>query len=175
MGTVQHGGSPSIEVLTLALAGEAFALEAAIVSEILDVVPITEVPNAPQHVRGLINVRGKVVPLVDMRARFGMAPAQHTIDTRIVVIELTLDEEPSIVGLVADKVYEVARIAADSIEATPRVGLRWRADFIRGISRRGSDFLIILDLIRILASDQQPFISETTHDSDHARPIRAGK
>jgi len=148
-----NGGSDSTEILTFGLAGQAFALEATIVSEILDVVPITTVPNAPLHAPGLINVRGKVVPLVDLRVRLGMPRQDNSIDTRIVVIEIILDGEPTIVGLLADKVYEVTEINPDSIEPTPRVGMKWRPEFIRGIGRRGNDFLVVLDIDRVFSAD----------------------
>lgn len=151
MGTV-HTISRPVEILTLALSGEAFALEAVIVREILDLVTITTVPNAPEHAQGLINVRGKVVPLVDLRVRLGMTRQPNTIDTRIVVIEITLDGEPTMVGLLADKVYEVTEIDMQAIETTPKVGMRWPPEFIRGIGHRsGGDFLIILDIDRVFA------------------------
>lgn len=152
MGTV-HSLARPIEILTLALCGEAFALEAVIVREILDLIPITIVPNAPRYATGLINVRGKVVPLVDLRVRFGMTPDPTTIDTRIVVIEVIQDGEPTMVGLLADKVYEVTEIDMQAIETTPKVGMRWPPEFIRGISRRNGDFLIVLDIDRVFASE----------------------
>ncbi|EME69552.1 CheW protein [Paramagnetospirillum caucaseum] len=152
MGNV-HTLSRPVEILTLALSGEAFALEATIVREILDLVPITTVPNAPRYATGLINVRGKVVPLVDLRVRLGMTVEPRTIDTRIVVIEATLDGELTMVGLLADKVYEVAEINMQSIESTPKVGMRWPPEFIRGIGRRNGGFLIILDIDRVFASE----------------------
>ena len=152
MGTI-HTITRPVEILTLGLSGEAFALEAALVSEILDLVSITEVPNAPRHAPGLINVRGKVVPLVDLRVRLGMEVHPNTIDTRIVVIETMLEGEPTIVGLLADKVYEVTEIDMQAIESTPKVGMTWPAEFIRGVGRRnGGDFLIILDIDHIFSS-----------------------
>jgi len=163
----------STEVLTLGLSGESFAVEAAAVREILDLVPITDVPKASGHARGLINVRGKVVPLVDLRVRFGMDPTTPTIDTRVVVIEVTIDDEPEIVGFLADKVHEVARIDAAAIEATPRVGIHWRSEFIRGVGRRGADFLFILDINRIFVSDQQTSIGDGIRGGDRARPDHA--
>jgi len=163
----------SMEVLTLGLSGEAFAVEAAAVREILDLVSVTDVPNAPGHARGLVNVRGKVVPLVDLRVRFGMEPTTPTIDTRVVVIEVTIDDEPEIVGFLADKVHEVARIDAAAIEVTPRVGIHWRSEFIRGVGRRGADFLFILDINRIFVSDQQTSIGDGIRGGDRARPDHA--
>jgi len=141
------------EILTLSLSGEAFAVEAGIVSEILDMVPLTLVPNAPAYAPALINVRGRVVPLVDFRVRLGMESRGTSIDTRIVVVEVLIEGEPTIIGILADKVYEVTEIDLETIDQTPRVGMRWRSEFIRGIGRRGGDFLIILDIERIIACE----------------------
>lgn len=145
----------AIEVLTLSLQGEVFALPAGIVSEILDFVPITEVPNAQPFVGGLINVRGKVVPFADLRFKFGMDRPDATLDTRIVVIEVNLGGEPTIVGILAEKVYEVTIVAPSALEETPRIGMRWRPEFIRCIGKRENDFVIILDIDNVFAFDDR--------------------
>ncbi len=145
----------ALEVLTLSLQGEVFALPAGIVSEILDFVPITEVPNAQPFVGGLINVRGKVVPFADLRFKFGMDRPEATLDTRIVVIEVNLGGEPTIVGILAEKVYEVTIVAPSALEETPRIGMRWRSEFIRCIGKRENDFVIILDIDNVFAFDDR--------------------
>ncbi|WP_372395443.1 chemotaxis protein CheW [Azospirillum sp. HJ39] len=142
----------SFEALTLGLGGEIFAIDANAVHEILDLVPQTEVPGAPAMVGHLINVRGKVVPLADLRIRFGMERTPPTIDTRIVVVEIELDGEPTVVGLLADKVYEVTGITGASIEDTPDIGMRWNPDLIKGIGKRGTDFIVIPDIVRIFTT-----------------------
>ncbi len=139
------------EILTLGLHGETFAVPAGIVREILDLVPVTEVPNAPLFAAGLINVRGKVVPLADLRVPLAMERIPPTIDSRIVVVEVDLAGEPTIVGILADKVHEVTEIAEAAMEQTPRIGMRWRPEFIKGIGKRGDDFIIILDIDRVFA------------------------
>jgi len=139
----------TMEMLTLNLQGETFAIEAARIQEILDLVPMTHVPNGRPFIDALINVRGKVVPLADLRLKFGLPRTESTIDTRIVVIEINLDGEPTTVGILADKVYEVTELARASMEETPRIGMRWRAEFIRGIAKHGDDFIIIPDIDRI--------------------------
>ena len=138
-------------VLTLALQGEIFAVEAARVREILDQIPITDVPGADRFVNGLINVRGRVVPLADLRLKFGMEPRPPTIDTRIVVIEVEIDGDPTIVGIRADKVFEVTELAPSALEETPRIGLRWRPDFITCIGKRDGDFIAVLDIGRVFS------------------------
>ncbi|MFN3512341.1 MAG: chemotaxis protein CheW [Phenylobacterium sp.] len=141
-----------MKVVTLDLDGEVFAIEAESVREILDPPPITQVPNAPPFVDGLINVRGRVVPLADLRVMFGMERRAADAHTRIVVLEIELDEEPTIVGVRADRVYDVTDIEPTTIEEAPKVGMRWRADFVRGVGKRGDDFIIVPNLGRIFAT-----------------------
>ncbi len=142
----------ALEILTLGLEGEIFAIDVAHVREILDLVPVTEVPNSRPFVPGLINVRGSVVPLADLRLKFGMEPRPPTIDARIVVIEIEIDGLPTTVGIRADKVYEVTELAPQALAEAPRVGMRWRPDYIRGIGKRGGDFVVVLDIARIFAT-----------------------
>lgn len=139
----------SMTALTIRLGDEQFAVEAGSVREILDVVPITHVPNAPEFVSGLINVRGRVVPLADMRVMFDMDRPEPSEDTRIVVMEIDMEGEPTIVGILADKVHDVTTIEAASMEEAPRVGMRWRPEFVRAIGKRNGSFIIIPDLGRI--------------------------
>jgi purine-binding chemotaxis protein CheW len=141
----------AIEVLTLDLDGHTFAVPAAYVHEILDLVPVTEVPGASPFVAGLVNVRGRVVPFADLRHKFGMPIKPSTIDTRIVVIEVDLDGDRTMVGLVADKVHEVTEIAAADVEETPRIGLTWRREYIDCIGKLGNDFVVVLDIAEIFS------------------------
>jgi purine-binding chemotaxis protein CheW len=147
MNTVQPEGA--MTALTIRLQDELFAVEASRVREILDLVPITEVPNAPSFVGGLINVRGRVVPLADLRVMFGMERPEPDEDTRIVVMEVDIDGEPTIAGILADKVHDVTDIEAASIEEAPKVGMRWRPEFVKGIGKRNGGFIIIPDMEKI--------------------------
>jgi purine-binding chemotaxis protein CheW len=139
-----------LDVLTLGIGGETFAIEAGMVREILDLVPVTDVPGAREFVRGVVNVRGRIVPLADLRWQFGMKQTPPTADTRIIVLELELDGEATPVGILADRVHEVTQLATASLESAPRVGMRWRPEFIRGVGMRGGDLIILPDLARIL-------------------------
>ncbi|EPC00490.1 hypothetical protein L861_05995 [Litchfieldella anticariensis FP35 = DSM 16096] len=143
----------AMQALILDLGGEIFAIDAAQVREILDEVPITQVPNARPFVDGLINVRGRVVPLADLRVAFGMTRTATDEDSRIVVIEIELGGESSIVAIYADRVYDVTDIETASIEEAPKVGMRWRSEYVRGISRRGESFVIIPNLERIFVEE----------------------
>ena len=141
--------SGAMRALTLRLQDEVFAIEAGSVREILDLVPITEVPNAPAFVGGLINVRGRVVPLADLRVMFDMDRPPPDKDTRIVVIEIDIGGEPTVVGILADKVHDVTDIEAAAIQDAPRIGMRWRPEFVRSIGRRNGTFVVIPNLERI--------------------------
>jgi len=153
----------SMKALTLRLHDEIFAIEAGSVREILDLAPVTEVPSAPAYANGLINVRGRVVPLADLRVVFGMDRPPADKDTRIVVLETEIDGEPTVVGIVADKVHEVTEIDAASVEDGPRVGMRWRADFVAGIGKRNGDFIIIPDLARIFELEGRNTATDTNN------------
>jgi purine-binding chemotaxis protein CheW len=148
-------GNRPLEVLTFDLQGDMFAVEAVHVREILDLVTITEVPKSNPFVNGLINVRGKVVPLADLRIKFGMEQRPPTVDTRIVVLEIEFEGEPVAVGIRADKVHEVTEIPATELQDTPKVGMRWRPEFIRCIGKRGDNFMVVLDIARVFSAAAQ--------------------
>jgi purine-binding chemotaxis protein CheW len=139
----------SHQVLMLGLAGEVFALDARLIREILDPVAVTRVPGAKHFVSSVLNVRGKVIPLADLRQRFGMAPAATTADTRIIVIETDISGEPTTVGIIADKVHEVTELDHASLQAPPPVGMRWQPEFIAAIGKWKGDFIVVPNLERI--------------------------
>ena len=151
MTAMTQANDRSLVVLILELQGESLAIETSYVREILDPVPVTGVPGALPAVDGLINVRGRVVPLADLRLIFGMPQQQAGRDARIVVIEVPIDGDPTTVGIRADKVNEVTELAATLLESTPRIGLRWEPEFITCIGKRNGDFVAVLDMGRIFS------------------------
>jgi purine-binding chemotaxis protein CheW len=140
----------SRQVLMLGLAGEMFALDARQVREILDPVPVTRVPGAQSFVSSVLNVRGKVIPLADLRVRFGMPPATITPDTRFIVLEIELADEPTTIGIVADKVYEVTDLDISTLQKAPPIGMRWRPEFIAAIAKWKDEFIIVPNMKQIL-------------------------
>lgn len=142
-----------LEVLTFDLNGETFALEAGVVREILDLVPATIVPGASAFVQKIINFRGRVIPLADIRLPFGMEPQEPTIDSRIVVISLQMSGEEVLVGLLTDRVNEVTNLPRAACEPPPSVGMRWRPDYIHCLVKRGGEFVILPDLQAIFLSN----------------------
>jgi len=148
-------GRTELEVLTFDIAGEMFAIEAVKVQEILDLLPETPVPGAKAFVGSVINFRGKVIPLADIRLAFGMEATVPTIDSRIIVIELDIEGEPTLTGIRTDKVNEVTTLERSAGEPPPSVGMRWRPDFIDCLVRRGGEFIIIPNLQTIFSSQQE--------------------
>lgn len=143
-GLVPWNSDDQLEVLVFDLGGQSFALEAVLVREILDTMPETRVPGAPALVGHVINFRGRIIPLADLHLAFGMPVSAATKDSRIVVIELDLDGEPTIIGLRTDKVHEVATFGAATSEDAPVVGLRWKREHVRSLVRHGNDDIVVL-------------------------------
>lgn len=144
--------SGQLEVLTFDLEEDTFAVEAALVQEIIDLSPETKVPGARPLVGSVINFRGRVIPLADFRLAFGMQPGEATLDSRIVVIELDLDGEPTLIGIKTDKVHEVASLARHTSEDPPAVGMRWRRNFIRSLVRRDQGVVVLPDVHAIFST-----------------------
>ncbi|MBP0110386.1 chemotaxis protein CheW [Bradyrhizobium vignae] len=142
--------SSAMQVVMIGLGEEKFALDAGLVREIIDPVPVTQVAGARAFVPSVINVRGNVIPLADLRIRFGMPQLDNSADTRIVVIEIEIDNEPVLVGVTADKVYEVTEISQADVQQTPRVGMHWKPEFIRFIAKWREEFVIVPNMERIL-------------------------
>lgn len=141
----------ALEVLTFGLGGETFALEAGIVREILDVMPLTQVPGADPMAAAVINFRGRIVPFADLRLAFGMEAQASSEDNRIIVIELELDGNPTLIGLAADRVNEVTVLKAEDAEEAPIIGIRWPRENVRCLVRREGDVVVLPDLSMLFA------------------------
>lgn len=144
--------------ITFRLGDELFAINVFQVREVLDMGPITRVPTAPTYLRGVVNVRGKAIAVVDLRARFGLPPTPDTPETRIVVLELELDGELCVVGGVADSVHEVLEIEQQQLEPPPHLASRWRSQVVRGMFRREQDFVQLLDAASVFTDELQAIV-----------------
>jgi purine-binding chemotaxis protein CheW len=142
------------QYLTFKLRNEIFATDVAKVREVLDLTTITAIPRTPEFMRGVINLRGAVVPVVDLRLCFEMTKTESTRNTCIVVVEVMLDSESTVIGALADSVEEVIDLEPDQIEPAPRIGTQIRTDFIRGIGKRETQFIMILDIDRVFSADE---------------------
>jgi purine-binding chemotaxis protein CheW len=148
--------------LTFKLGDELFALNVSQVREVLDLTTITKVPRAPEFMRGVINVRGSVVPVVDMRTKFGLERVSDTQDTRTIVLDLSMDGETTVIGALADSVHEVVELDPGQIEAPPKIGMRWKSEFIKGIGKRNETFIIILDIDRVFSAEEMELVGVTS-------------
>jgi purine-binding chemotaxis protein CheW len=148
-GTATHDDA-AMQVVMIGLGDEKFALDAGLVRDIIDPIPATRVAGARAFLPSVINVRGNVIPLADLRIRFGMPMTDDSTETRIVVIEIDIDNDPVLVGVMADKVYEVTEISRTDVQQTPRVGMHWKPEFIRFITKWRDEFVIVPNMERIL-------------------------
>jgi purine-binding chemotaxis protein CheW len=139
------------QYLTFKLADEVFAVEVGKVREILEYIPITRVPRTPDFMRGVINVRGSVVPVIDLRLKFGMTETEQSVDTCINVLEIAMEEESVVLGALADSVQEVIELEPGQIEPAPRIGTHIRTDMIKGMGKRDNGFIMILDIDKVFS------------------------
>ncbi len=148
------------QYLTFMLGDEVFAIEISKVREVLDFTAITKVPRTPDFMRGVINLRGNVVPVVDMRLKFGMTKTENTVNTCIIIVEIALDGDITVLGALADSVQEVIELEPDKIEPAPRIGTRLRTDFIKGMGKREEQFIIILDIDKVFSVEELSLVQD---------------
>jgi purine-binding chemotaxis protein CheW len=144
----------SQQYVTFSLGDELFGVEVNRAREILSVTPVTKVPQTPEYLLGVINLRGQVVPVIDMRLKLGLPVSEETEDTCVIVVEVHVDGEELIVGALADAVREVLEIRSDQIEPAPRLGTRLKTEFITGMGKVEEQFLILLNIDRVFNSDE---------------------
>ena len=158
----------STQYLTFTLDEELFALDIAKVREVLDYTSITKVPQTPDFMRGVINLRGSVVPVVDMRSKFNMPLAETTVNTCIIIVEVEIDGDGTVLGAMADSVQEVLELAPEQIEPPPRIGSKLKTDFIKGMGKRDDHFVIILDIDKVFSASELSLVEESLVPSSAA-------
>ncbi len=149
------------QYLTFNVGEELFAVDVGQVREVLELSAITRIPNSPPFMRGVINVRGSVVPVVDMRRKFGLPPVEHTVETCIVVMEVELEGEQVVLGALVDAVEEVIELEPKDVERAPRIGTQLDTEFIRGMGKLEEKFIIILDINRVFTGEELAQIRQT--------------
>lgn len=162
----------SQQYVTFSLGDELFGVEVKRTREILSLTPVTKVPQTPDYLLGVINLRGHVVPVIDMRLKLGMAAGEESEDTCIIVIEVMIDEEAIIVGAMADAVKEVLEIHTSQIEPPPKLGTRLKTEFITGMGKVNEQFLILLNVDQVFNSEEIALVQSVadqnleTHETD---------
>lgn len=142
------------QYLTFTLADEVFAVDVARVREILEMPSITKVPQVPDFMRGVINLRGCVVPVIDLRLKFGMQETAQTVNTCIIVVEVAMDGENIVLGALADSVQEVIEMEPSQIEAAPHIGTHLNTEFIQGMGKHNDRFVMILDIDKVFSGSE---------------------
>jgi purine-binding chemotaxis protein CheW len=153
------------QYLTFQLAGETFAIGILAIKEILEYVPLTRVPLMPPFIRGVMNLRGAVVPVIDLARRFGRAATQIGRRTGIVIIEVTYEEQQLYIGVLVDAVHEVLAIPAADIEPPPQFGGKIRADFITGMAKVGARFVVLLHVEHVLSVEEMTQLTDLQADA----------
>jgi len=158
----------SNQYLTFVLDEEDFALEIMKVKEVLDYINITRVPRMPGYLCGVINLRGNVVPVIDLRLKLGMSKIQRTVDTCIVIMEIHMDGELVQMGALTDAVKGVIELESKDIVSAPKLGTRLNTEFIRGMGKQDDQFIIILDIDRVLSADDVAILQDV---KDLTQPV----
>ena len=154
------GITETVQYLTFKLDDEIFALDVSKVREILEITNITKVPQTPDYMRGVINLRGSVVPVIDMRLKFGMTETNQTVNTCIIVTEVNMDGDTTVLGTLADSVQEVVEMEPDNIEPAPHIGTKLNTAFIKGMGKVDADFVMILDIDKVFSADELSDMSQ---------------
>jgi purine-binding chemotaxis protein CheW len=162
------------QYLTFILDEEVFSLEIERVREVLDYTIITKVPRTPSYLEGVINLRGGVVPVVDLRTKLGMRAGDVTVNTCIIIVETMVDGDRIVLGLLADAVQEVLDLDRESIKPAPRIGTKLDTGFIKGLGRQSDRFLMILDIDRLFTADELITVQgarDSTEQTGSAQPV----
>jgi purine-binding chemotaxis protein CheW len=159
------------QYLTFKLEDEVYATDIAQVREVLEYTRVTKVPRTPEYMRGVINLRGHVVPVLDVKLRFGMERTEQTVNTCIIIVEVHLDGEKTVIGALADSVQEVIEMDAAQIQPAPRIGTRLNTEFIRGMGKRDEQFVIILDIERVFSAEEIGAARATAEQSPMAEAV----
>ncbi|MCP4294408.1 MAG: purine-binding chemotaxis protein CheW [Proteobacteria bacterium] len=148
------------QFLAFNLAEEVFAFDISKVREVLEFDVVTKVPQTPMMMKGVINLRGSVVPVIDMRIKFDMGDLDITVNTVIIIIEVDLDGESTMIGALVDSVKEVMDLDSEHIEPPPSIGTRLNTEYIKGMGKHNGQFVIILDVEKVFSSDELESIQE---------------
>lgn len=157
------------QYLSFRLDGELFAIDVSCVREVIDRTEMTRIPRMPEFMRGVINLRGNVVPVVDLQMKFGIGQVAMTVDTCIVVLEVNMDEEATVVGALVDAVQEVFELGPSQIEPPPKMGARLNTEFIEGMGRLDDEFVILLDADRVFSALEIEAVQSATNKERHSR------
>jgi purine-binding chemotaxis protein CheW len=162
--TNQETGQDIRQYLTFMIGGEEYAVSLLKVKEIIEYDVVTEVPKTPEWVRGVINLRGNVVPVIDLAVKFRLAPSVAGKLTCIVITEVQCEGEATVMGIMADSVRQVIDLKPESIEVPPNFGTRVKVDYLLGMARSGKKFCLILDTEKVLSTEELLELPDSAHE-----------
>ena len=142
------------QFLSFFLDDEVFAFDVSRVREVLDRTELTRVPRMPAFMRGVLNLRGSVLPVVDLGVRFGMGAIDETLDTCIIVVDVDVEGESTVLGAMVDAVDQVFDLPSSALDAPPKIGAKLQTEFIEALGRRGDEFIIVLNVDRVFSADE---------------------
>ncbi len=156
------------QYLSFNLGDEIFALDISKVREVLEFTTVTKVPQTPLFMRGVINLRGGVVPVIDMKIKFGMGETEKAINTCVIITEVTMDDgETTVLGALADSVQEVFDMHADDVEPAPKLGTQLNTEFLLGMGKKDDDFVLLLDIDKVFSLAE---IEAVSGSGEHSEP-----
>ncbi len=157
--------------LSFKLGEEEFAAHVGKVLNILEMTKITEVPRAPEYMKGVINLRGTVLPVIDTRIKFGMPPTEYTTNTCIIVLDIEMDSESIHVGALVDAVQAVLEIDKGAIMPPPSIGSKYKSDFIEGVANIDEKFIMILNMDAVFSADEITSMKDKTDETERTEQI----
>lgn len=155
--------------LSFKLGNELFSANVAKVLNILEMVKITKVPKSPEYMKGVINLRGNVLPVIDLKLKFGMEETEKTSNTCILVLDIEMDEETIHVGALVDSVQEVLELTEDKIMPPPNLGNKYQSEFIYGVAKQDDEFIMLLDMDKVFSSDEISSLKDLKKTKDKSR------
>lgn len=150
----------TLQFLTFRLGDETFGVEISKVREVLEYTTVTKVPRVPEFMRGVINVRGSVVPVLDLRLKFGMSKTEKTVNTCVIIVEFELNDQMIHLGAMADSVQEVLDLTMDQIEPPPKFGTRLDTEFLEGMGKVNEEFIMLLDINKVFSKEDISMMGE---------------
>jgi purine-binding chemotaxis protein CheW len=157
--------SAGVQYLTFILDGKLFAFDVLKTKEVLSLIPITQIPRTPDYMTGVLNLRGSVVPVIDLRKKFGMKESPYTEDTAIIILEATMELEIFVVGALVDAVKGVRVFEKNQLEPPPKLGMKMNADLIHAIGKTDKEFVMILNVDKVLSDDDLTYAQEMLESS----------
>ena len=167
-----EAATETTQYLSFMLGDEVFALDISKVREVLDFASVTKVPQTPDFMRGVINLRGGVVPVVDMKLKFGMGETEKTVNTCTIIVEVEFEGETTVLGALADSVQEVFDLHTGDIEPAPKIGTHLNTEFLQGMGKKDDEFILILDIDKVFSYEELEAVSST---GEHAEQEEAGE